>query len=133
MPDLQGGTTVLIVEKDFGFAFWLAEIFNEAGCHVVPALDCKRAISITRELNLKIDLVVMNPRLRGITDMIRTLQRSNLNLKIIGIRDRHVQAIRTIPVHAMLQRPSGYEPISREEWLDRVRKILREVDVPGAK
>jgi hypothetical protein len=45
MPDLQGGRTALIVEKDFGFAFWLAEIFNEAGCHVVPALDCQLAVS----------------------------------------------------------------------------------------
>jgi DNA-binding NtrC family response regulator len=127
MPDLQGGTTVLIVEKDFGFAFWLAEIFNEAGCHVAPALDCKQAISITTELNLRIDLVVVSPRLRRVSDMICTLQSSNRNLKIIAIRDCHVQAIRTIPVHAILQRPSGWEPISREEWLERVQKILREV------
>ena len=132
MPDLQGGTTVLIVEKDFGFAFWLAGIFNDAGCHVVPGLDCKQAISITKELNLKIDLVVVNPRLQRVADMIRTLQRSNLNLKIVAVSDRHVQAIRTFSANAILEKPSGREPILREEWLDRVRQILRDVYVKGA-
>ena len=65
MPELLGGAAVLIVDKDLGFALWLGEIFIEAGCHAAPALDCKQAISITTELNLKIDLVVVNPRLRG--------------------------------------------------------------------
>src|ERR1700730_18034359 len=132
MPDLQGGTTVLIVEKDFGVAFWLAESFHETGCHVVPALDYKQAISITTELNLKIDLVVVNPRLRRVSDMIRTLQSSNRLLKIIAIRERHVQAIRTFPVDAILERPFGREPISREEWLDQVREILCEVHASDA-
>ena len=98
----------------------------------VPALDCTEAISVTKEPNLKIDLVVVNPQLPGVSDLIRTLQGPNRLLKIIAIRDRHVQAIRTIMADTVLQRPSGWEPISREEWLDRVRKILRDFHVVGA-
>jgi hypothetical protein len=127
---LPCGATVLIVDRDLGFVFWIGEIFNEVGCHAVPALDCTEAISITKELNLRIDLVVVNPQLPGVADMVRTLQ--SPSLKIIAIRDRRVQAIRTFPVDAILERPSGSEPISRERWLDRVRKILRDFHLMGA-
>ena len=130
MTELLGGATVLIVDKDFGFVFWIGEIFDEVGCHAVPALDCTEAVSIVKELNLKIDLVVVNPQLPGVADMMRTFQ--GPNLKIIAIRDRRIQAIRTFPVDAILQRPSGRDPISRERWLDRVRKILRDLHLLGA-
>ena len=53
MTELLGGVTALIVDKDLGFAFWLGEIFIEAGCPAVPALDCQQAVSVTTELNLK--------------------------------------------------------------------------------
>jgi hypothetical protein len=127
---LPCGATVLIVDNDFGFVFWIGEIFTAVGCQAVPTLDCTEAISITRELNLKIDLVVVNPQLPGVTAMMRTLQ--GPNLKTIAIRDRRVQAIRTFPADAILERPSGREPISREKWLDRVRTILRGIHVRGA-
>jgi len=127
---LPRGATVLIVDQDFGFVFWIGEIFNEAGCHAVPALDCTEAISITKQLNLNIDLVVVNPQLPGVADMMCTLQ--GPNLKIIAIRDKRVQAIRTFRADATLERPSGPEPISREKWLDRVRKILRDFHLMGA-
>jgi hypothetical protein len=124
------GATVLIVDNDLGFVFWIGEIFTAVGCHAVPTLDCTEAISITRELNLKIDLVVVNPQLPGVTAMMRTLQ--GPNLKTIAIRDRRVQAIRTFPADAILERPSGREPISREEWVDRVREILCDFHLMGA-
>lgn len=132
MTELPSGATVLIVDNDFGFVFWMGEIFTEAGCHVVPALDCTEAISITKELNLKIDLVVVDQQLPGVSDMIRTLQGPNRLVKIIVIQDRHIQAIRTIPAQAILARPSSREPISHGEWVDRVRKILSSIHVTGA-
>src|ERR1700737_1503809 len=89
---LPCGATVLIVDQDFGFVFWIGEMQSAA---------CTEAISITKELNLKIDLVVVNPQLPGVADMMRPLQ--GPNLKIIAIRDKRVQAIRTFPVDAILE------------------------------
>jgi hypothetical protein len=39
----------------------MGEMLNELGYQVVPALDCQQAVSITTELNLKIDVLVVNP------------------------------------------------------------------------
>ncbi len=132
MTELLGGATVLIVDKDLGFVWWLGEILREAACDVVPALNCKQAVSITKKLEMKVDVVVVNPRLAGVSKMIQTLSDAGRPLKIVVIGDRNVHSMRTIPSHATLQRPSGWEQISRQEWLDRVRKILRDVHVPGA-
>ena len=52
MTETLSGPTVLIVDKDLGFLWWLGEIFSEAGYDVAPALDCKQAFSLTTELNL---------------------------------------------------------------------------------
>jgi len=123
--------TVLIVDSDCGFVFWIGEIFAKAGCSAVPALDCQQAVSLTTKLNLKVDMVVVNPVLAGVSEMIRSLQSPNRLLKIVAIQDRHVQAICAIPAHAILRKPSGWESISYEEWVDRVRKILRGVQVTG--
>ena len=132
MSELLSGATVLIVDQDVGLAFWLGEIFSEVGCQAVPALDYTQAVSIIRELNLKIDLVVVNPGLPRVSDLIRTLQRAHRPLKIIAIHEGHVPCIRMIDSDAILERPSGWEPISREQWLGRVRKILHDVLAKGA-
>jgi hypothetical protein len=111
--------------------FWLGEIFTELGCHAAPALDCTEAVSITSALNLTIDLVVVNPRLRGVSKMMKKLSRADRSLKVVVIRDGNVEAISGLPAHAILERPVGRAAISRERWLNRVRKILRDVLVAG--
>jgi hypothetical protein len=96
-------------------------------------LDCEQAISLTRKLNLKVDVVVVNPRLSGVSQMIRAVfEDAGWPLKVVIIGDKNVHASRTIPSHATLERPSAWEQISREEWRRRVRKILREVHAAGA-
>ena len=52
MADVLGGVTVLIVDEDVGFVFWLGEILTKLGCRAVPALDCTQAVAITGALDL---------------------------------------------------------------------------------
>lgn len=131
MADVLGGVTVLIVDQDVGFVFWLGEIFAELGCQAVPALDCTQAVSITSALNLKIDLVVVNPRLPGVSKMMKKLICAGRSLKVVVIRERNVEAISKLPAHAILDRPSGRGAISRQGWLNRIRNILRDLLLTG--
>ncbi len=127
MADVLGGVTVLIVDQDVGFVFWLGQIFTELGCQAVPALDCTQAVSITSALNLKIDLVVVNPRLPGVSKMMKKLSCAGHSLKVVVIREGNVEAISKLPAHAILERPPGRAAISRQGLLNRVRNILRDV------
>ena len=62
---------VLIVDEDLGFVWWLGQIFSQAGCQVVPTLNAGQMVSLTQDLNLKVDLIVVNPELSGVPEMIQ--------------------------------------------------------------
>jgi DNA-binding NtrC family response regulator len=119
-------TTVLIVDTDLGFIFWLGELFNEIGCNVVPALDCAQAVSILNDLTLKIDMVVVSYRLTGVPQMIDALRTSGRVLRIVAISEG-AEAGDAVKADAILTRPSAWQQVSREEWLEQVRKLLHEV------
>jgi len=67
--------TVLIVDDDLGFVMWLGEIFTELGWNTVPASDCQDAVSRVGLLDLDVDLIVVNPALSGVSEMVQTLSR----------------------------------------------------------
>lgn len=115
----------MIVDDDLGFVCWLSERFNEAGYRSVPALNSRQAGSIVKELNLKITVVVVNPRLPGIPKLIRNLNDvDRSSLKVIVIRDSTVSTPVLFRVDETLERASGWEAPSRHEWLRKLRMIL---------
>ena len=129
MADLPSGPTVLIVDSDFGFSFWLAEIFSELGCHPLPALDCQKAVSLATGLDLKVDVMVVNPAMPGISKMMQSLRRLYPSVKVVAVVGAKVDAVRNIEAAAMLKRPAGLIPISRQEWVRRIRQVLRDLEI----
>lgn len=116
--------TVLIVDQDVGLLFWLNEIFTQAGCRTVPALDCGQAVSLVRKLLVQLAMVVVNPELMGIDRMIQTLRRSNGQFRVVTIVDNDQDCGSKIRHRATLKRPRSGEPISSQDWLNRVQELL---------
>src|ERR1700683_2639528 len=119
---------VLIVDEDLGFVWWLGQIFSQAGCQVVPTLNSEQTLSFTRDLNLKVDIIVVNPELAGIPDMIRALSTSR-SPKIVAIRNQDASTRSAIKADATLERPSGWGPVSEKEWLGCVRGLVKDMRV----
>src|SRR5260370_28299368 len=63
--------TVWIVDSDLGFVWWVGDIFREVGCRALPALSCKDAVALMKELGIEPDLIVLNPNLPGCRDATR--------------------------------------------------------------
>jgi hypothetical protein len=118
---------VMIVDNDLGFVCWLDEIFSEAGCQVVPGLSCQRALSITKRLNLQVDVTVVKPDLEGVSQMIQALRSAHKSLKIVAIRSHETHDDGAIYAAAAVERPSGWRPVSRHEWNENVWRVLREI------
>ena len=116
--------TALIVDDDVGLIFWIGEIFGKAGWNLVPALNCRQAVSLAAMWDLYIDLVVVNPALSGVSEMVETLSRVH-RPKIVIIHDPDVEA--AIPADATLDRPDIETPVSRAEWAERMRELLRKI------
>jgi hypothetical protein len=81
----QDRKIALIVSDDIGLALWIGQLLTEAGCRTIPTLNCQQAVSLTAELNLDPDVVVVDPDLRGASSMLRTLRRTNGRLKIVRL------------------------------------------------
>jgi hypothetical protein len=119
---------VLIVDEDLGFVWWLGQIFSQAGCQVVPTLNPEQTLSFTQDLNLKVDIIVVNPELPGVPDMIRALS-SSRSPKVVAIRNHDAGIRGTIKADSILERPSGWGPVSEKEWLGCVRRLVKDIRV----
>lgn len=127
------GPTVLIVDDDLGLIWWLGDMFHEAGYRPVPALSARQALSFVEELNLKVAVVVVNPELLGVRRMIKTLNHSDRNhVGIILVSDSRDSTTDTIRAHAILDRPSGLELPSRQEWRRKLHRILKQLEETAA-
>jgi DNA-binding NtrC family response regulator len=124
--------TVWIVDDDLGFVWWLGEIFTEAGCRALPALSCEQAVSLLKKLNVAMDLLVVNPQLPGVSGMLQNLTRAKGTFKIVAIGTTSPALTAAINPQAILERPSGFDSISRPDWLKKVRKLLKEVAAAAA-
>jgi len=120
-------TTVWIVDDDLGFVWWLGEIFTEAGCRALPALSCEQAVSLMKQLDVGIDLLVLNPQLPGVIRMLQMLRGADANFKVVAIGKTPPVLAAAIHPQANLERPSSSDSISRLEWLTKVRKLLKVV------
>jgi two-component SAPR family response regulator len=121
---------VLIVDEDLGFIFWLGDILDEAGCESIPALNSQQAISLVRELKTEIDLLIVNPTLAGVTDMIQIMNSEQHPFQIVSTADKTLNCADN--AEATLERPV-LEPILRQKWLQEVRKTLRRVHASSSK
>ena len=117
---------VLIVDEDLGFVWWLGQIFSQAGCQVVPALSSAQTDSLARDLNLKVDVIVVNPELEGVSEVIGALSTAR-HPKIVAIRNHNSSARGAVQADATLERPSGWGPVSEQEWLGCVRRLVKDV------
>jgi DNA-binding NtrC family response regulator len=124
VSDGPGSPTALIVDDDIGFVLWLGEMLNESGYQAIPALNSRQAMTLVKDLKLQVDVLVVNPKLRGAARTVKTLETAQPRLRVVLISDPSAPAKTPDPKHATLERPSAWEPISRPLWITRIRKVL---------
>ena len=116
--------TALIVDDDLGLIFWFEEVFAWAGWNIVPALNCPQAVALAVMWDSHIDLIVVNPALSGIGEMVQTLESCT---KAQGCRYPCPNVEPEVPADATIDRPDVRTSFSRAAWAERVRKLLKEL------
>ena len=64
--------TVLIINNDIGFTFWLGQTLNEAGYATLPARGVSDAVELLSEHKVQPDLLIINPASPGVLDLMQT-------------------------------------------------------------
>ena len=117
--------TILIIDDDLGFVFWLGRVLGDAGYQALPAKGFLEANALLSELNTEIDLLIANPSLAGAADFVSALRRSRPNarvLAVLGEKDQKVGQIQDTDVIA--RKPLKPDAAAATLWVRMVEQIL---------
>ena len=135
MTARNGSALALIIDDDLGFLMWLGELFASLGWQSVPSLHCRQALALTKQFDLPIRTLVINPELRGAKQLLARLAAAYPGLRVVLIPNAPVchtglsPSLRQAPPRgiracSLLERPAPGEQVSRTEWVSKIRKML---------
>lgn len=117
--------TVLILDGDLSFGFWLGQGLDEAGYQVFPAKCVADADALPAELKADLDLVILDPSLPGAADLIETCRRWNESVKVVALMGDHVQSPGTAArVDLFCRKPDPRQSHRRLRWIQRTEALL---------
>ena len=125
MPQTHRTSTALLVDDDFAFLFWLADIFTEVGCDTLPALSYQQAVLHANIFEGQLDFLVVNPALPRALEIVQIFGGMH-RPKIILIPEQGVEPDPRVAADAILERPDPQSAITRPIWVERIRKLLRD-------
>ena len=131
MIEPPGAPTILIADEDVGLVWWLGELLSELGYRSLPALSSADALSLLDKTGRQVDLLIVSPYLKGISRVIEALSIPG-PLRLIFIEGPGGDKGSNLEPLAVLERPSGWGPISRGEWRQKLQRLLIQVGLRAA-
>ena len=116
--------TVLIIDNDLGFIFWLGQILNDAGYAALPAKSASEAVHLMSENNIEADLLIINPSLSGVVRLAEELRRSRPGIKVVASTSVEDQTCDLRGVDHFLLKPVRADEALRQIWLQTIRRLL---------
>jgi DNA-binding response OmpR family regulator len=115
--------TVLIVDEDLGFVFWLGHLLNNAGYQVWPARNGEDAAALMEELGAELDLLIIDPNLRGSAAFMEA-QRSSRAFHTIALERPEEWARPAAGVDIALAKPQHPDELSGLEWIAAIQNLI---------
>ena len=117
--------TVLIVDDDLGFAFWLGHALDRAGYETWPAKSVVAAESLLAQVKLAVDLLVIRASLPWAPVLAAHLHHTRAGLKVIAVCDEPGDIVERFPsVCAIHQKPQTIDTAATLEWVRLVKSVL---------
>ena len=125
--------TVLIVDPELGFVFWLGQALDRAGYQALPAKSCEDATELLKQLNVEIDLLIVGHSLAGAGAFAAALRHSQGHLKVITVISDGEEPNSAFPgADATQFMLSGVDKASEREWLETIEDVFSQDDAAGA-
>jgi DNA-binding response OmpR family regulator len=124
MPPVTEMKTVLVVDHDLGFVFWLGQLLDRVGNEALPAKSVPDAFSLLSTFKPSVDVLVVNPSLPSAADLVATLRYSQEHLSVIGLLESpEVPSDRLWGFDSVRQRPIMVDEVTQFEWLQLIESI----------
>jgi hypothetical protein len=117
--------TVLLVDDDLGFAFWLGQALDRAGYETWPAHSVPAAESLLATVRLPVDLLVINASLPRAPAFAADLGRTRAGLKVIAVYEGPDDVGQPFPeACAAHHKPKTIDTLAKLEWVQLVTGVL---------
>ena len=116
--------TILIVDSDLGFIFWLGQVLDSAGYEALPATSVQDAIALLDLLHLSISLLMLNASLPDAGYLIEALRKSQTHVRVIGISATEERGSILQGVDVWRSKPERIDERAKLEWLQLTDRVL---------
>ena len=116
--------TILIIDNDLHFVFWLGSALAKAGYETIPAKSVPDAIELLNQIAGAIDLLILNPASDGVADFVRCVSRT-FAATVIAVVDPLTASPGRVPgAHVTILKPQNDDERWKLEFLDLVHNIF---------
>ena len=116
--------TVLVVDSDVGFVFWLGQGLDQNRYAVLPAASVPNARTLVDELAITVDLAIINPALPDAADFLGRLRGCNPCLKVVLVPDPTAEPAQIPSFDLQCQKPTITDDSAQRDLIAKIRKIL---------
>jgi hypothetical protein len=113
---------ILIVDNDLGFVCWLSSVLIKGDYQPWPSCSVSDAISVMGPKPDELDLVIVNPSLRGASSLIAQYRRWKVNLKVLALGHRGETRLTS---DAWREKPVAIDRSSKKRWLRAVDRLTQ--------
>jgi ActR/RegA family two-component response regulator len=111
--------TLLVVDDDLAFVFWLGFGLDEHGLQTVPAKNSTAARALLGRITFPLRAAIVNAALPGTARLVKDLRRRQPDLTVISLEGSAAGPL--AGSDAALARPTELDAAAKAEW---VRAIL---------
>ena len=117
--------TVLIVDADLRFAFWLGHSLDQAGYYALSAASVESAARLLTELGMKVDLVIIGVDQPGAATFLADLRRTQKRLMVIALLDEpDPPPAAALPADLAEYKSLSTDEEARRDWVGTVQIVL---------
>src|SRR5689334_14341405 len=95
--DAIGVKTVLIVDDDLGFVFWVGQALDRVGYNALPAKGIAEAKALTESFRVRVDLLMIGAALPDAAALSAELLNSHTGMKVLGLIETGEQPPESFP------------------------------------
>ena len=117
--------TILILDDDLGFVWWLGEVVAAAGYQAIPAPSVAEGERLLSGLRLAINLLIVNPAMPGAAGFIDKCRRAQKNLRVLAaVGETEGSEALFDHADAVGRKPAEVNDRSASEWVRAIKRVL---------
>jgi hypothetical protein len=124
-PERDGAnTTILLVDADLGFVFWLGQVLDLVDHNALPAKNIRAADELIQQHKASVDVLVINPLLPNAQTFISNLRQSLRRLKVLAVIPGGCEGLSSLPqIEARKEKPRHFTKAAALEWVNLIHSL----------